>query len=157
MRRSVRARFPALILCARSTSPAARSGPPPKQKSVARRQRLAGSVRSLPVGNGEQLDPIAIWVFNLDADEAVIVLPLGLGHSGSAEPLPRASDFVAACELKAEVVRARQPSRAPFAQDQQLAAPSSIPTSGDLGASKALTTLGNASSCAELSGAADPH
>jgi hypothetical protein len=24
----------------------------------------------LPVGNGEQLDAIAIWVFNLDADEA---------------------------------------------------------------------------------------
>jgi hypothetical protein len=38
-------------------------------------------------------------------------LPLGLRHSGSAEPLPRASDFVAVCELKAEVVRARQPSR----------------------------------------------
>src|SRR5271167_3305886 len=81
---------------------------PPKQKSVARRQRLAGSVRSLPVGNGEQLDAIAIWVFNLDADEPVIILPLGLGHSGAAEPLPPASDFVAVCELKAEVVRAGQ-------------------------------------------------
>ena len=51
------------------------------------------------------LDPVAVRVGDLDAGEAVIVLPLGLRDAGLAQPHAGAADIVGVLELKAEVDR----------------------------------------------------
>jgi hypothetical protein len=70
-----------------------------------------GRGASVRAADSEQLDSIAVRVGDLDADEAMIVLPFGLSRARLLQPLARASDRVGVLELEAEVVGAGQPVR----------------------------------------------
>ena len=54
----------------------------------------------------EQLDPVSVRVCDLDADEAPILLPIGLGHAGRAQSLAGGVDLLPVGDLKAEVIGA---------------------------------------------------
>jgi hypothetical protein len=52
---------------------------------------------------GVDLDPVAVGVEDLDAGEAAVVLPLGLGEAGGAEALAGGVDGGGVAEAEAEV------------------------------------------------------
>jgi len=56
--------------------------------------RTGRARRSGPVPGSEHLDPIAVRVGDLEADEAVIILPFGLRHAGLEQPLAGTANLV---------------------------------------------------------------